>query len=153
MAKYDVTYSCGHEGTIGVFGPEKDRQWKVDRISEGLCPECAKKEREEQRRKENEEAAKIAAEKGYVELEGTEKQVKWANSIRESYVKLIQSSLDFTEGKTGEASIRRREKLARQMEFFTKEIRKAKTFIEIQVEGMPLSAAEEYARREEKQNV
>ena len=45
MAKYDVTYSCGHEGTIGVFGPEKDRQWKVDRISEGLCPECAKKER------------------------------------------------------------------------------------------------------------
>ena len=109
--------------------------------------------REEQRRKENEEAAKIAAEKGYVELEGTEKQVKWANSIRESYVKLIQSSLDFTEGKTGEASIRRREKLTMQMEFFTKEIRKAKTFIEIQVEGMPLSAAEEYARREEKQNV
>lgn len=44
MAKYDVTYSCGHAGVVELFGKEKDRQNKIQWYeSDGLCPECYKK--------------------------------------------------------------------------------------------------------------
>lgn len=52
MAKYDVTYSCGHEGTVELFGKEKDRQRKIEWYeSTGLCPECYKKEMREKEAK------------------------------------------------------------------------------------------------------
>lgn len=48
MAKYDITYSCGHEGTVELLGKEKDRQRKIEWYeSTGLCPECYKKEMRE----------------------------------------------------------------------------------------------------------
>ncbi len=96
MAKYEGTYSCGHEGTVNIIGPQKDRQWKIDRHFDGLCPECHKKERQ----REKEEAEKVAAEKT-VEMDlpaltGTEKQVAWANTIRidliESFMKMIENN-------------------------------------------------------------
>ena len=53
MAKYDVTYMCGHEETMQLYGPCKERQRKIEYYRENmLCPECYKKEKE----KEKEEA-------------------------------------------------------------------------------------------------
>ena len=44
MAKYDITYSCGHTGVAELFGKEKDRQSKIQWYeNNGLCPECYKK--------------------------------------------------------------------------------------------------------------
>lgn len=45
--KYDVTYSCGHTGVIVLFGPTRDREWKLRRETEKLCAECYQKKREE----------------------------------------------------------------------------------------------------------
>lgn len=41
--KYTITYSCGHEGTIELFGKGSERQRKIDYMERcGLCPECYK---------------------------------------------------------------------------------------------------------------
>lgn len=55
MAKYDVTYMCGHEETMQLYGPYKERERKIEYYRENmLCPACYKKEKE----KEKEEAYK-----------------------------------------------------------------------------------------------
>lgn len=41
MAKYTVTFSCGHEATIELFGKDADRKRKIAYLEEsGICPEC-----------------------------------------------------------------------------------------------------------------
>lgn len=41
MARYTVKFSCGHEGTIELFGKDVDRKRKIAYFEEnGLCPEC-----------------------------------------------------------------------------------------------------------------
>ena len=41
--KAHITYSCGHEGVVEVFGGMKAQEEKVHWLeTEGLCPECYK---------------------------------------------------------------------------------------------------------------
>ena len=80
MAKYYVTYSCGHEGTVELFGKETDRQRKIEWYeSEGLCPECYKALQEA-------ELDKFDDEHKLPTLEGSEKQVKYARDLRKAYI-------------------------------------------------------------------
>ena len=84
--RYNVTYACGHEGTVDIYGRSRDREWKLAREEEKLCPDCWKKQRDEERAKQNAEAAEANKEAGLPELEGTEKQIAWAESIRKSMI-------------------------------------------------------------------
>lgn len=89
MAKYYGTYSCGHEGCVNIIGPIKDREWKKERAFEKMCPECYEKYLEEQRQKANEESVKKAKEMELPELQGTEKQIARANTIRQKFIELF----------------------------------------------------------------
>lgn len=41
MAKYEVTYSCGHKGVVDLIGKEKDRRSKIEWLEKkGLCNRC-----------------------------------------------------------------------------------------------------------------
>lgn len=80
--KYSGTYSCGHNGEIELFGPNKEREWKYNREFSGLCPECYKKKLEE----ENAAKAVYAQNNGMLSLEGSIKQVNWANKIRDDFL-------------------------------------------------------------------
>ena len=41
--KYDITYSCGHKGTIEATGNRKEKESKIEWAEKyGLCPECYK---------------------------------------------------------------------------------------------------------------
>ena len=93
MAKYDVTYTCGHTGIIDLWGKSRDRKWRLDREEEKRCPDCWKKQQDEEREKEN--AAAIAENQaaGLPPLEGTEKQVPWAEAIRSKSLKKIEAYL------------------------------------------------------------
>lgn len=43
--KYNIEYSCGHKGTVDLFGPTKDRESKIEWYEhEALCPDCYKAE-------------------------------------------------------------------------------------------------------------
>jgi hypothetical protein len=86
MAKYDVTYSCGHSDTIQLYGPNKERTRKIEWLErDGLCPECYKAKMEQQ-------AVKKSNEMGLPELVGSEKQVAWAKKIRLDMIDRLQDS-------------------------------------------------------------
>ncbi|MGO5353784.1 hypothetical protein ACTQX5_09910 [Faecalicoccus sp. LCP19S3_E3] len=73
------TFSCGHEGRVQVYGPSVDRQRKADYYFDThLCPECwAKKQA-----KLSAKNADIADCLGFAKLEGSPKQIAWAENLR-----------------------------------------------------------------------
>ena len=86
--KYTITYKCGHKKEIDIFGKEEYREWKFNQLqseaAEELCPDCKDKK-----------AAEEAKEMGLLELEGSEKQVKWAENIR---VEMLSDLSEHLEG-------------------------------------------------------
>lgn len=111
MAKYDVTYICGHSDTIQLYGPGRDREWKLAREESKLCPECYKKHLDEERARQNAEAAEANQAAGLPALEGTEKQIAWAESIRfniqnkfKELIKALRSHLEHSAGEGSEDS-------------------------------------------------
>jgi hypothetical protein len=101
MSWYYGTFSCKHEGRVNITGPVKNRQWIADRKFEGLCPECYEKHLEEERIKANEVAAEKAKEMQLTELQGTEKQVAWANTIRQKFIEQVERKLENIEKRKG----------------------------------------------------
>jgi hypothetical protein len=97
MSWYYGTYSCGHEGRTNVIGPTKNRQWIADNRFSGLCPECWEKHLQEEREKANTLAAEKAKEMELPELTGTEKQVAWANTLRQKFIDKMESVEDAKE--------------------------------------------------------
>jgi hypothetical protein len=78
MAKYTITHSCGHQSTFELFGPSKQREWRLQQEEQRLCYDCYQKERA----KQTAELAEKNREIGLPPLKGTEKQVQWAECIR-----------------------------------------------------------------------
>lgn len=82
MAKYQITHSCGHQSELQLYGKNDSREWAIERAERGLCTECWKLQKEKEREEAGIQAQAIAAERGWVRLEGSEKQVLWAETIR-----------------------------------------------------------------------
>jgi len=40
MGKYKIEYQCGHSATVQLFGPQKERDRKIDWMQQGDCPAC-----------------------------------------------------------------------------------------------------------------
>ena len=79
MAKYTITYKCGHTEEMQLFGKMNDRDRKIAWYATQDCPECKAA------------AARAAAkERGLVELEGTAKQIVWAEQIRAKLLELSE---------------------------------------------------------------
>ena len=83
MALYDVGYACGHTQVVELFGKTSARYEKIEYLERGLCPDCYREMKQEERKQENERAEMLAKSLGFSQLEGSEKQVAWANSIRQ----------------------------------------------------------------------
>lgn len=83
MAKYDVTYSCGHTDVVQLYGKNADRERELRKMSSRLCPDCYKKWVNEENARQ---AAEILGELQLPELTGTEKQIAYAKSLRDAYV-------------------------------------------------------------------
>ena len=82
MAKYDVTCpACETTYRVALFGKNKDREWKLENF-DWTCDECREKQFKERCRKESESAAATNAETGLPPLQGSEKQIAWAETIR-----------------------------------------------------------------------
>lgn len=75
-AKYNVNYACGHTGRVELFGKIKDREWRIEQMEKSNCPDCRHKAMDaHSEQKKNE--------RGLLDLEGSPKQIAWANNIRE----------------------------------------------------------------------
>ena len=105
MAHYDITHTCGHDERIELFGKTSERERRIEWLQERPCTECWKKERAaEAEARKNKEAAMIVEKLGNdaaeainalsnatCALEGSAKQVAWAEDIR---TKCIAQALD-----------------------------------------------------------
>lgn len=92
------TFSCGHEDSVEVGGySEEYRKQAALGKFDGLCPHCQQKKVEDEREREREEARKVAGELNLPELQGSEKQIKWALSIRNRAVEELKPSMDYAE--------------------------------------------------------
>ncbi len=79
MAKYDVTRSCGHVEVVELFGPDRERRWRLENVEgQKICSECHQAELARQ----NAEAAQEAEAMGLPALTGTERQIGWAETLR-----------------------------------------------------------------------
>jgi hypothetical protein len=82
MAKYQVECPvCNSSRRVSLFGKIKDREWKLENF-DWTCEECREEQFRERCRKESEAAAAANAETGLSALEGSEKQIAWAETIR-----------------------------------------------------------------------
>lgn len=72
MAKYTINYQCGHTEVIQFFGPHADRVRKIAYLETCYCPHCIN--------------AEILAS---TDLVGSDKQILWANKIRQEFKALI----------------------------------------------------------------
>ena len=95
--KYYITFSCGHEGEVNLYGKAAERDHRIAWYEkEGICPDCYRKMKEEERKQADEELAayadKIETEWNLPELEGTEKQVAWARKIRAGAIKNFEAN-------------------------------------------------------------
>lgn len=91
MAKYTVKFACGHEEVINLYGSQAERERKIAYYQElGKCSECYKAEKKAEKETE---ASKI---EDMPELQGTEKQVSWANDIRN---KMAAEVVEYIESK------------------------------------------------------
>ena len=79
MAKYQVECSvCGESFERVLFGSRKDREWKLNQPQ--TCTKCWCAARNAARAKANAEAKEFG--KTLPALEGSEKQIAWAESLR-----------------------------------------------------------------------
>lgn len=77
MAKYQIKHTCGHIEEVQLFGSYGDRERKIKWLESMDCPECRKAAA-------NAAAEESRQERGLVVLEGSDKQIAWANTIRET---------------------------------------------------------------------
>lgn len=103
MAHYDITHTCGHDERIELFGKTSERERRIEWLQERPCTECWKKERAaEAEARKNKEAAMIVEKLGdeaadavnalsnaTCTLEGSAKQVAWAEDIRSKCIAQI----------------------------------------------------------------
>ena len=96
MAKYEVTYSCGHTETIELYGKEVDRKRRIEWLEKNRkCSECAKKENEERIKKASETLE--AEDRKLPELKGSEKQIQWASKLRLNFAADLHQSKELSE--------------------------------------------------------
>ena len=87
MAQYDLTYSCGHKGEICLAGEVNERKRKIEWMeTSGDCPECYKS-------KQIKKTEEIRKSQGLLNLEGSEKQIAWAEKIRDEKIKSLTQEL------------------------------------------------------------
>lgn len=90
MAKYKVECEkCGESFERVLFGPGKDREWKLSQPQ--TCPGCWEKQKAEARGKAT--AAARAFGESLPALEGSEKQIAWAESLRKVGIEKAEEKL------------------------------------------------------------
>ena len=83
MGQYSVDFSCGHRDTVALLGRLDDRWRKLDWLAEvGACPTCYRDARARRHADQSRTAVEANAQAGLPALEGTPKQIAWAECIR-----------------------------------------------------------------------
>jgi hypothetical protein len=82
MAKYTVEHTCGHTQVYQLYGKSSERTRKLEWLADQICTECKREAEAKARADASAQAAAAAEENGFPRLQGTEKQIAWAETIR-----------------------------------------------------------------------
>ena len=102
MAIATATCTCATCGnTFEVRARKQNRRdadaweiWAAEHMDE--CTDCYKARMQRERDEEKKQAAEAAAELGWPDLTGSDKQISWANTIRDKIIGIITDKLDYT---------------------------------------------------------
>jgi len=83
MAWETINHTCGHDQKVQMYGKHTERDSKHAWMERQTCPDCFRDQKEQERQQENDRAASLTSEIGFAALTGSEKQVTWAQSIRQ----------------------------------------------------------------------
>ncbi len=84
MAKYHVKRTCGHYEDVDLVGPSTDRERRIAWLERsGVCSECY-------RARQSAAIAERSAERKLPTLTGSEKQIAWANTIRDRLIRAVE---------------------------------------------------------------
>lgn len=132
--QYIVKHSCGHEETANLTGSSRDRERRLAWLESQPCRAC----QEEAAAKRNKEKEK---ELGLPDLEGSEKQISWATTIRlerykelDEFIKSCEGSLEAGARKLKEAEEKGAEAVARteqQIARYEERLRKAMAALDV----------------------
>jgi len=95
MAKYTITHSCGHDQEHSILGTnakgqrDRKKQW----LSEGVCTDCYNAEQAE--KMADATASAKESNSALPRLEGSEKQIAWAETIRAKVVIELKTITDY----------------------------------------------------------
>lgn len=93
MARRTIEHTCGHTQDHHLYGPDRERDRKLDWLRGTVCSECWKKQKAEQQQQQNVQAQQWAGEHHLPPLVGSQKQCEWAESIRREKLTGMVSSL------------------------------------------------------------
>lgn len=99
MAKATATCTCKTCGKSFEVSAVKQNRREADRWAEWAektydeCSECYKERLAREREEANKKAAEVSAERKWPVLQGSEKQIAWANTIRLDYVSRLEEVL------------------------------------------------------------
>jgi hypothetical protein len=97
MAKYTITHTCGHDEEVQIYGPEKERPGKAAWMAKQPCVAC---KREAQASVASVQAVGL----GLVDLQGSEKQIAWAKTIRQEFVTAFERRFSGAQGSADESA-------------------------------------------------
>ena len=87
MAKYEVTYSCGHSAEVELYGSKAERERKIEWFAQsGSCPDCFRAQKQDKTQTEAASLEELCKGISFSELSGTPEQIASANEIRRQVV-------------------------------------------------------------------
>ena len=82
MSQHHITHACGHDQTVQLYGKARERESRAQWLAGTDCKDCFKAQRDRERAEESQRNAEANRAAGLPELDGSPRQVEWAETIR-----------------------------------------------------------------------
>lgn len=101
MASYTVQHSCGHSEEHKLYGKHSERERKIAWLQSTDCHQCYAAAQQQQREQAADNARQQAESQGLPQLQGSDKQIAWALTIRERMLEDIADTRTLILGNVG----------------------------------------------------
>ena len=98
-----ITHTCGHEQTHFIAGFASQQERKATWLRTTVCGACYRKQRQEENERDAAASQQAVAHLSLAPLNGSERQVSWATTIRAKRIALLRKDQPLDSVETGAA--------------------------------------------------
>lgn len=98
-----ITHTCGHEQTHFIAGFASQQERKATWLRTTVCGACYRKQRQEENERDAAASQQAVAHLSLAPLNGSERQVRWATTIRAKRIALLRKDQPLDSVETGAA--------------------------------------------------